>query len=50
MHANTARIISNRSSSEGLLFSTVFVGTILAVMSALCAIDLATVRALFSIS
>ena len=49
MHANTAKI-SNRSGADGLLFSAVFMGAILAVTSALCAIDLATVRALFSIS
>jgi len=34
---------------EGLLFSTLFIGAVLAITSVLYAVDVATVRALFSL-
>ena len=43
------KMFAGESSREGLLFSTLFVGAILAITSALYAVDVATVRALLSL-
>ncbi|HEX3430110.1 MAG TPA: hypothetical protein VHT03_04420 [Rhizomicrobium sp.] len=46
MRANP-EMLGGDTGRDRLLFSTVFVGAILAITSVLCAVDMATVRALF---
>lgn len=48
MRANP-NMLGGSTGRESLLFSTLFVGAILAITSVLCAVDMATVRALLSV-
>jgi hypothetical protein len=48
-HARATGFLARRSHSEGLLFSAAFVGAIIAITSALYAIDVAAARALLSL-
>jgi hypothetical protein len=48
-HAEPIRIWAGRFAGENLLFSVAFVSAVVAVTSILCAIDVATVRALLSL-
>ncbi|HWY13554.1 MAG TPA: hypothetical protein VNX86_00240 [Rhizomicrobium sp.] len=45
----SAKLFPRKSNGEGLVFSAAFVGAVIAITSALYAIDIATARALLSI-
>ena len=44
-----SKMLAGDSGRDGLVFSTVFIGAVLAITSVLYAVDVATVRALFSL-
>lgn len=44
-----SKMLAGDAGRDGLLFSTLFIGAILAITSVLYAVDVATVRALFSL-
>jgi len=48
MRANP-KIFAGETGRDGLMFSTLFIGAVLALTSVLYAVDVATVRALFSL-
>jgi len=45
----TPKMLAGDIGRDGPLFSTLFIGAILAITSVLCAVDMATVRALLSL-
>ena len=49
MRTTNPKMVTGDPGRDGLLFSTVFIGAILAITSVLYAVDVATVRALFSL-
>jgi hypothetical protein len=48
-HADPIRIWAGNSTGENLLFSVAFVSAVVAITSVICAMDVATVRALLSL-
>jgi hypothetical protein len=46
---SNSKMFASDSGRDGMLFSTLFIGAVLAITSVLYAVDVATVRALFSL-